>query len=518
MIFFSWRIIFLASSFVAGFSLMTIELTAVRIVAPYIGLSVYTWTSIIGSVLLGHSIGSYLGGHVIDKYPSKKTLGISFLAAAILISIIPFLSFHLSILAQWNMSLLAITLISSLSLFFLPSLFLGTLYPSILKLLSATIDDLGKKSGLLSSLWSLGSILGTFLTGFYFISYWGSFATIFFITFILFILGAFFLKNYGKKYIAIIIAASILLGILYINGKKTNEDRSSNLLFSKESQYYKIQVVKDWLPIWGNVKVLFLDFDSHNIEGKNDQKLNIYTEIYPVFSVFNKHIQNILFIGGGSYSMAKKMASENPRSRITVIEIDPLVTEVAKKYFNLDEFPIKTVNQDARFFLIKNREKYDLIFGDAYNSFISLPWHLTTYEFNELTKTHLAENGVYAVNFVSALEGENASFFQSMLETFKKTFPNYYLFAYGRKKTDSQNIILVGLNSDNKIAIAGLRKKIKNIENGFFLASKLVASPLHFENIPILTDDFAPVERLMMPIANSYFSSYASFYYNLTGR
>src|ERR1051326_4281210 len=66
--------------FVASCCTLILELVAGRILAPFIGVSLYTWTSIIGVVLAGISLGNYLGGRVADRWPQRRTLG--FLLAA----------------------------------------------------------------------------------------------------------------------------------------------------------------------------------------------------------------------------------------------------------------------------------------------------------------------------------------------------------------------------------------------------------------------------------------------------
>jgi len=61
--------------FIASFCTLVIELVAGRIMAPYVGVSLYTWTSIIGVVLAGISIGAWFGGILADRYPRPATLG-----------------------------------------------------------------------------------------------------------------------------------------------------------------------------------------------------------------------------------------------------------------------------------------------------------------------------------------------------------------------------------------------------------------------------------------------------------
>lgn len=500
--------LFLISYFIVGFSLMVVELTSTRILAVYVGVSIYTLTAVIGIILLGLAIGSYLGGRLIDRYYSLKTIFVFFVLSSLLVAFIPILSSQSPIFVSLHLPLIIIIVLISLVLFLLPAIFIGTLYPSLLKFYLDNIAVVGEKSGTLSTFGAVGSIVGTFLTGFLFLGYFGSSTTIFIISIILFINGLFF---YRPKIKTLIILFALLMTTIFLFQFIHQNDNS---VFRKESNYYTIRVVDAVNDIFGRIRILFLDFDSHSVEGLDGQDLGGYPEIYPVFSVLNSNIKSILNLGGGSYSIAKKFADFYSDSQVTVVEIDPDVSKTAEIFFNLKSYSIKTNISDGRIFLEKNNEKYDLIFSDVYNSFISVPWHLTTNEFNNLVKSRLNEGGIYAVNFLSALQGENSTFFQSMLSTFKKTFDNYKIFAFGFSPFEPQNIILVGINSSNQINYSDLKERIRYLKNGEFLLSKLVLEKTSENNALVLTDDFAPVEKLMTPLINNYFPFYAEFYYS----
>lgn len=501
--------LFLISSFVAGFSLMVLELTSTRILASYLGVSIYTWTSIIGIILLGLSLGSYVGGFLIDKYCSLRTVFIFFILSSLFTAFIPILAVKTPFFIFLDLSILPTIILVSLILFFLPAFFMGTLYPAILKLYSVNFEKIGFQAGKLSFFWSIGSIVGTFLTGFYFISYLGNNATIFFASIILFINGLFFYRPKIRNLIVLII---FLIAIIYFSALISG--RNSDI-YNHQSAYYNIRVIDVVNDILGKSRALLLDFDVHSVEKSDDGHSVFYPEIYPVFSVFKERFDNILVLGGGSYSIAKNFFNFYKNAEVTVVEIDPAVTKAAEDFFDLKSYPINTIFMDGRVFLQKDDKKYDLIFGDTFNSFMSLPWHLTTKEFNDLIKSRLAENGIYAVNFISAFKGKNSAFFQSMFSTFKQTFDNYQIFSFGDLSLYPQNIILVGINSDIRIDPEVLKEKIRGLENGEFLSSRLISKTFPNSDSLILTDNFAPVEKLMMPLINSQFHDYASFYYSL---
>lgn len=90
-----------------------------------------------------------------------------------------------------------------------------------------------------------------------------------------------------------------------------------------------------------------------------------------------------------------------------VVEIDPGITEVAKQYFFLKDDPrLKIFHEDARVYLNNSPTKYDVIFGDAFTSWFSIPYQLTTREAIQKQYDHLTDSGVIILNLISSLDGE----------------------------------------------------------------------------------------------------------------
>jgi spermidine synthase len=492
---------------------MTLELVSARIMAPIVGSSIFTWTSVIGITLLGLSLGSYLGGIIIDKYKYNIFLASDFILSSIFVFIIPLLEKTARSFIFINLDILWIVIMISLFLFLLPSLLIGLLQPMILKMYADNFSEIGKRYGILSAIWSLGSILGVFMTGFYFIKTIGSFLTLYIIAFILFVLGVFLLIARKKKKLLLTILF-LVFALLFIN-LIDKKQLSPNVVFEKETGYYMARVVDSSAPeIIRPARILFLDFDSHSIEYKEKYEPSfLYTSLYPIFQKINPDIKNIHVIGGGAYTLPKKLSAFYKNSEVSVTEIDEEITDIAKKYFNLNDKQIKTFSEDARVYFKKDKEKYDLIFGDAYNSFISVPWHLMTLEFTELIRNRLNDNGIYAVNFISSLDGKGSEFFQSMLKTFSDVFPNHYIFALGEKYSSVQSIILVGLNNENQKSAAQLKKDMTEDSNTDTFANFLVdQNKIIISKGITLKDDFAPVENLMIPTIKKYFPYYLKLY------
>lgn len=504
----------LSLSFIMGFSVMVIELTATRIIAPIFGSSIYTWTSTIGVILLGTSIGNHIGGKIIDKKNKLSTIAFFLLIASVFIL---FISPAANLIDQFLLKITILWLsiiLASLLFFFIPSFILGAIYPMLAKQFLQNTINIGRESGTLSASLAVGSILGTFLTGFIFIGYLGSFGTLFAISLILFICSLWLYKNFKNTFLFIVLY--IILLVFFLNLQK-HVSAEKSAVFQKESNYYDIRVADKNLPELGNVRILFLDAGANNIESATGKTFDSYTNFYPVFSIFNKNIQEIAMIGGGSLELSEKLKNYYPNANVTTAEIDPFVTSTAAKYFRTSDYIIKnTVPVDGRMFLAQSQKKYDLIFSDAYNSFISIPWHLTTQEFFKLSKKRLEANGVFAINFISPRLGDSSRFFESMETTFSSVFENYYIFAYGNNPAFAENIVLVGINSDKHLANSLVQLQLLDLPSGQNLARHLIANnntKKEINSMILLTDNFAPTDRLMLPIINKYFKSYIDFFH-----
>lgn len=497
---FNRQALYVLSSFLAGFSVMVVELISSRIVAPIIGSSVFTWTSVIGITLLGLALGSYVGGQIADRTDGDKSLPLAFLVSAVMVSVIPLLAKNTDFITSSSDSILKLNLYLSIYLFLLPTLAIGLIQPIILKRFANDFSKIGSEYGTLSFAWSFGGILGVFLTGFFFISHIGSKETIWLMSLILFLVGGIFaFKN--KKVLFLFILTMILIPtILYFTQRGTPNPK---IVFEKETNYYDAKVVDTNFSSYGDSRILVLDFDFHSIEPQ--KKIEYYPEIYPVFASLKEKIKNILVIGAGAYTMPKHFENYYKDASVSVVEIDPEMINISNAFFDLKKYNIKTIVGDAKNVINKNTEKYDVIFGDAYNSFISVPWYLLTKEWNSKVRERLNEGGIYAINFIGSISGEKSDFTHSVLNTFKTSFPNFYIFAFGTERELPQNIVLVGINGKLPINETELRQKLLLGENNF-LSDKIISTQsLKEENHIILTDNFSPIEKLMNPTIKSYF-------------
>ncbi len=178
-----------AITFIASGCTLVIELVAGRLLAPYIGVSLYTWTSVIGVILAGISIGNFLGGRLADRFPGPSVLGLTLLAA----SLTSFVTLGLvSVLPQFTlwMPLVPRILVLTTVIFFLPGCILGMITPLVVK---QALTDLGHAGGLVGRVYAIstaGSLVGVYLTGFVLIAHFGTRLIVMMVAAVLLILGA----------------------------------------------------------------------------------------------------------------------------------------------------------------------------------------------------------------------------------------------------------------------------------------------------------------------------------------
>lgn len=178
--------------FFSSFCLMTIEILAGRVTAPYLGVSLYTWTSVIGAVLLGVTIGNYAGGWIADRHLSHKVLGTLITLAGVATLLVGWSAGAFGPLlarAEWPIWLSSVMF--ACAVFFPAAFFLSTVSPQVMKFDLHDLETTGLTIGTIGAWSSIGSILGTFVTGFLFIAYVGTHQLLTAVAILLWIVGAF---------------------------------------------------------------------------------------------------------------------------------------------------------------------------------------------------------------------------------------------------------------------------------------------------------------------------------------
>jgi spermidine synthase len=484
--------------FVSSACIMILELVAGRIIAPYVGVSLYTWTSVIGVVLAGISLGNYLGGWLADRHASLRLLGAIFLLSGLSsLGILAVDVLGREVPGDWP--IIVRILVHTATLFFIPSLVLGMISPVVAKLAVRDLDKTGRTVGRIYGAGSVGSIVGTFATGFLLISWFGTHVIVMGVALVLLTLGLLFLAAGRRPWMvlgALALAAATVVASQqgWLRGPCTHE-----------TNYFCIQVEEqehDGEP----VRVLILDrlVHSYTSLGNPTKLVYRYEQIYAEATAFRAQQDDrlrALFIGGGGYTFPRYMEAVYPESESHVLEIDPGVTQVAHSLLGLSrDTEIVTYNEDARLFLEREPTRvYDLIMGDAFNDF-SVPYHLTTKEFNERVRAWLADDGLYVVNII---DGQRGDFLRAYVHTLRQTFRHVYLVPTLESWRETAHATFVLIASDDALD----RGAFETIEGGDgvpLVAQQMVPEEevddlLAGGRVVTLTDRYAPVDQMLAP-------------------
>ncbi|MEM7802157.1 MAG: fused MFS/spermidine synthase, partial [Chloroflexota bacterium] len=486
--------------FVSNFCIMVLELVAGRIIAPYVGVSLYTWTSVIGIVLAGISLGNYLGGRLADRSASLRMLGLIFLGGGLSSLLILTVNYTaLAIPAGWPIIFRILVLITIL--FFIPATILGMTSPMVAKLAVQDLAKTGQVVGQIYAFGTAGSIAGTFATGFVLISAFGTFNIVWGVAIIITSLGLLFYLDRGFRPLLLFIPLAI--GSYFL----TNLSPMMRSICDLETNYFCIRIVPDEREE-GPVQKLILDRLVHSYNSLDNPLQLTYGYEKQYAEMIEYLDQNsgdtpvtALFIGGGGYTFPRYMRTVLPDSVVDVIEIDPVVTEVAHELLGVDRaLGIESIGMDARQFLMGEPiQRYDFIVGDAFDDY-SVPYHLTTDGFNQLILNWLTEDGIYMVNLV---DGGEARFVRAYVHTLQQSFDYVYLAPTLSNWRDSPRSTFIVTASNQPLDLVALSAIDPFGEGGRFsrnvMSSVELTSFLEEGDVVFLTDQYAPVEQLLAP-------------------
>ncbi len=525
--------------FLSGAVLMSLEMVGSRILAPTFGSSIYIWGSLIVVVMAALTLGYYFGGRYADRFPSLLTMGIILTGAGIWVGLLPFWTmpagYYFAVLGPRAGSLMA-----ALAFFFVPSVLLATISPFAVKLTSSSLSTIGNTAGRLSAISSAGSIVGTFLTSFFLIPLMGVRNIV--LTQGLILLGLAFLvlackgrsaedsldkelSSQLRRLLMVIIVISLLLlsvfGIIMPQKSSVFYDQSE-IIYERDSLYHHIMVAES-----GSIRNLHFDNSYQSAMDVNNplEMVFDYTSYLHLGVVARPKPERVLFIGLGGGSAPKKFLNDYPSiKQIDVVEIDPDVVKIAYDFFDLPNDPKLRVSvEDGRFLITKKARDvasgriapYDMVIIDAYSE-STIPYHLTTIEFLEATRKALSPEGVVVSNIIGALSGPNSRLLYSMTRTFMSAFPHAYLFPVGfwdgSDDELERNVVLVATknqefwnekawqNQAEAFQEDGLIKEEVTNYVKTLVENSLVLNRIRDAKVPVLSDDYAPVDTLQHPL------------------
>jgi spermidine synthase len=491
--------------FIASACTLVIELIAGRIMAPYVGVSLYTWTSIIGIVLAGMSVGNYLCGVIADRRASRRTLGTIFIAGSVACLLILVIT-DFVIGQTFRLSLLPRIVVYTTAIFLLPSLVLGMVSPLVVKLALADLTRTGNTVGTIYAFSTAGSIVGTFLTGFWLISWLGTRSIVWIVAGVLLLTGLAvgrFHRSRGGQLANGLVAPVFALAIfgLVWQGWSAGKYRAP---CDVESNYYCIQI-NETFENGKPARALMLDRLIHSFVVLDDPTAlgygyeRAYADLTQM-QLSGRPQTHTLFIGGGGYSFPRYIEATYPNAAIDVIEIDPEVTKVAHNQLGLgDKTRIRSFNQDARTFLLEwpDPQRYDIVFGDAFND-LSIPYHLTTVEFNRIVQQRMTPDGIYLVNVIDKFE--DGEFLKAYANGLRAVFPHVYLFGRGSEflPFDRNTYVLMASGQPlNRETFDAITSHEGIVDRTTALTQDRLDAYLKSGRALTLTDDFAPVDQLL---------------------
>jgi spermidine synthase len=488
--------------FCCGFVTLGAELVASRLLAPYFGTSLVVWASLIGIILIALSAGYVLGGAQADRHPRLSRLLIIISAGAFLLGLVPFLARPVLTVAlegvrQFSFGILIGSFAGVLVLLGVPMLLLGACTPFAVRLATRNVAESGRTAGRLFALSTVGSFLGAFVPTLLLLPLTGTRWT--FATFSLILLAVaatgFVLERRRGLAAAAVAAALVVVGLAAATGAAPIKP-VAGLVFEAESPYQYVQVVdrpSGWRVLHLNEGVV-----AHS-KYHPDRPLTMgewdFEAIAPFFNPApydpGKQARKWLIIGAGAGTTAKLAHTLFAPDSIVGVELDPVVIETGRNYFHADMPGYTPVVADGRGWLKGSQERFDAIAVDAYRQ-PYVPFELTTVEFFTEVREHLADTGVVAVN--ASRPSGDTRLVNALATTMSRVFPSVFLI-----NLPERNMTTVIVATTAKSSLQDFRRNARfaNPLSRTLISRALGMVTTHYEESLTLTDDHAPVERLM---------------------
>jgi predicted membrane-bound spermidine synthase len=479
-----------------------------RYLAPYFGGGIYTWASLISTVLAALCVGYFLGGWLADRHPSPRVLGVTVAVGSAYLLVLPaFAEPVLQFLVSAIDDIRSGSLAAALAIVFFPVTFLGMYSPFAIRLLLHSRQNSGLVSGTVYGVSTAGSIAGTLGTTFFLIPLIGSRAititlgVLGLLTALLLVAGA-RLREKQRASAAVfavaLVAYALLLPVAAVRAEEPFDPeiraamlkRKNGLIAHVETVYNDIFVSKKESVLKMSFQWKGWEFPESEVNLSDPDDLPmLYSRAITIAAIYPQEIRRILILGLGGGAIPSYLGRFLPDATIDTVELDPGVIDIAKKYFGMRETAKSRIYAgDGRVFLNRHNEPYDLIVADAFTGSY-IPFHLMTKEFYRLVRDRLAPHGVAAFNIIPG-----SKLYDSNIRTLKEVFANVDLYHSG----DEEVIVICPLDPvadaealTQKAFAAQDRYKFR-FDVSKLVAERRIALPNELKG-DLLTDDFAPV-------------------------
>lgn len=466
-------------SFVEGASVMAAEICGAKLLAPFFGSSLYVWSSVMAITLGGLASGYFFGGQLSKRHQKENTLLYILIGAVCCLCLMPFMT-SVFLLTASHLSLIPAVIISVFFLLFPTMICMGATSPLIISILTSDANQSGENSGKIYAISTVGGILATFLCGFYLIPNVGVQLTL--IGFAIALALAAFLLILKKKDKTTAITLLFVISITLYGFAQSKSNRF--VIYKSEGILGKLEIRDE--PSYTNESVIIRKLLINNTiqtEMQLDSKQSVSDYIRMVernVLYFPKGKALIFGLGGG---VVANML-HNHHYEVTTVEFDERIIEMAKRFFYLND-SVKTICEDARYYINQSQEKYSLVLFDVFKA-EEQPSHIITKESLVKLKTMLDTNAIVLINTHGYLTGEKGLGTQCMLATLKNAGFDIKICTFSEVE-----------KYRNLLIVASLKPIEATLNNELY--------PLVFSNLQTLNTDNDPIMESLNASANHEF-------------
>lgn len=430
----------LTTIFITGNVIMMLEVVGTRVVGPFFGVGIYVWSALITVALLALAAGYWLGGLWADNRRQPEFLYLVILLSGVITLLIP----------VWRNPLLAFAsqfgvrggvLIGSALLFGPPLFLLGIVSPYATKLFTDQFEKLGSRVGLLYSISTVGSFLGTVTMGFYLIPTFDLRTILLALGMALLVMPALFFLLYRRQklgaamtLLALVLAAAITA---MTGGTQPLRNERVKLVYKTTSFYGEIKVVD-----FGAQRLLLVDgvTQSGELTATHQATPQYVKDMDQLIKRFRPGAKRALVLGLGGGNMIHALLDRG--LEVDVVEIDPKILDVSTRFFGVDPQRARITLEDGRRFVRACAKQYDVVVCNTFSG-ESFPTHMLTREFFREVNRILAPGGVTVLNFVGYVQGPHRMASASVYATLKAA--NAWCEVYFREPHHQfANILFVG--------------------------------------------------------------------------
>lgn len=409
--------------FLAGNSVIMLEILGSKIIGPFYGVSIYVWTSLIAVTLISLTCGYWLGGVLADKKASPEVLYLVIFAAGLSLLATPLMK-NLVLKLFLGLGLRMGALMSTFILFGAPLFFLGMVSPYAVKLHAKSLDTVGGTVGRLYSISTFGSVVGTILTGFLLIPNMAATKILYLNAIVLFLISIVYWAGFRRRASALVfLILPLALGFAMGKGEAlfspADGGQRWRVIYKTESMYGQIKVVD--VEAASRDRILLSDgIGQSGINLESGLSIGIYTyglDLLPEY--YAPWATSALVVGLGGGIIPKGYSERGINTDI--VEIDPKIIKVAEKFFFFDTSKFKVHVGDARTYIMGSKKRYDIVVMDAFLGEIA-PAHLLTDEMFKKIKRLLNQDGIFLINMPGYRTGDKTFIAASLEKTLRATF------------------------------------------------------------------------------------------------